>query len=59
MKTKLIFFWLLIVIFSATTALAIPTNITVRVKTKDAKFLGTSMGGAQITIRDVFRYFRG
>jgi len=54
MKTKLIFLWLLIVIFSATTALAIPTNITVRVKTKDAKFLGTSMGGAQITIRDVF-----
>lgn len=54
MKTKLIFLWLLIVIFSATTALAVPTNITVRVKTKDAKFLGTSMGGAQITIKDVF-----
>lgn len=54
MKTKLTFLWLLILIFSATTALAIPTKITVRVKTKDAKFLGTSMGGAQINISDVF-----
>lgn len=54
MKPKLIFLCLLIVIFSASTALAIPTDITVRVKTKNAKFLGTSMGGAQITIKDVF-----
>ena len=28
------------------------TTITVRVKTKDAKFLGSSMGGAMIIIRD-------
>jgi hypothetical protein len=33
-------------------AAAVPTEITVRVKTKDAKFLGTSMKGAQITITD-------
>ena len=29
-----------------------PTNVTVRVMSKDAKFIGTSMGGARITIRD-------
>jgi len=28
------------------------TRITVRVKTKDAKFLGSSMGGALVTLRD-------
>jgi len=28
------------------------TRITVRVKTKDAKFLGSSMGGAMVTLRD-------
>ena len=28
------------------------TRITVRVKTKDAKFLGRSMGGALVTLRD-------
>ncbi|MEF8941473.1 MAG: hypothetical protein V5B78_01650 [Desulfohalobiaceae bacterium] len=28
------------------------THITVRVKTKDAKFLGSSMGGALVTLRD-------
>ncbi|QPJ63788.1 MAG: hypothetical protein G3M70_10825 [Candidatus Nitronauta litoralis] len=34
------------------TAWAEPTNITVRVISKDAKFIGTSMGGALITLRD-------
>jgi hypothetical protein len=29
-----------------------PTNITVRVLSKDAKFIGTSMGGMQVTLRD-------
>lgn len=33
-------------------ALAEPTNITVRVLGKDSKFIGTSMGGMRITIRD-------
>ncbi len=29
-----------------------PTDITVRVLSKDAKFIGTSMGGMRITVRD-------
>jgi len=29
-----------------------PTTITVRVLSKDAKFIGTSMGGARVVIRD-------
>lgn len=33
-------------------ASAEPTNITVRVLSKDAKFIGTSMGGVRVTIRD-------
>jgi len=37
----------------AGTASAEPTRLTVRVMAKDAKFIGTSIGGAQITIRDV------
>jgi len=34
-------------------AAAAPTEITVRVMSKDAKFVGTSMGGVLITITDV------
>jgi hypothetical protein len=41
------------IICTATTSVAIPTTITVRVKSKDAKFVGTSMGGVLITIEDV------
>ncbi|MBL27021.1 MAG: hypothetical protein CMM50_05655 [Rhodospirillaceae bacterium] len=33
-------------------AVAEPTDITVRVMSKDAKFVGTSMGGVRITIAD-------
>lgn len=33
-------------------AYAEPTDITVRVLSKDAKFIGTSMGGMQVTLRD-------
>jgi len=33
-------------------ARAEPTNITVRVMSKDAKYIGSSMGGMQITLRD-------
>ena len=32
--------------------MGIATQITVKVRTKDAKFLGTSMGGALVTLRD-------
>lgn len=37
---------------SAGTVQALETRVDVRVRTKDAKFLGTSMGGALITIRN-------
>jgi hypothetical protein len=50
MRLKVLFAVLLAMLFAATTTLAVPTHITVRVKTKDAKFLGTSMGGALVTI---------
>ncbi len=36
----------------STSAMAVPTRITVRVKTKDAKFMGTGIGGALVTIKD-------
>jgi hypothetical protein len=41
-----------IVFFTASTATAVSTHITVMVKTKDAKFLGTSMGGALVKINN-------
>ncbi|MGB6970274.1 MAG: hypothetical protein WBD76_13595 [Methyloceanibacter sp.] len=37
---------------SSVAALAEPTDITVRIISKDAKFVGSSMGGARITVRD-------
>lgn len=40
------------VLLAALSAWGMPTRITVKVRTKDAKFLGTSMGGALVTIRD-------
>src|SRR5512144_323723 len=53
MKLKHVIFAFIIVLMAAVSALAVPTQITVRVKSKDAKFVGTSMGGALITIRNV------
>lgn len=38
--------------FAAAPARAEPTDITVRVVSKDAKFIGTSMGGMRIVLRD-------
>ena len=52
MKARSILLGLLIILFTATPTLAVPTHITVRVKSKDAKFVGDSMGGALVTIRD-------
>ncbi len=40
-------------ILMATVVQAAPTEIVVRVISKDAKFIGTSIGGTLITIRDV------
>jgi hypothetical protein len=41
-----------VLLFAPGTALAEPTNITVRVMSKDAKYIGSSMGGMQIVVRD-------
>jgi hypothetical protein len=43
---------LTILLMSATAALATPTQITVCVKAKDAKFIGTTLGGVLITIKN-------
>ncbi len=42
----------LVGLVSAGAALAEPTDVTVRVISKGAKFVGSSMGGVQITLRD-------
>jgi hypothetical protein len=45
--------WLLLALtLLSGAAAAVPTDITVRVRAKDAKFIGTSMGGVRITITD-------
>ncbi|NER14734.1 hypothetical protein GWK08_14855 [Leptobacterium flavescens] len=43
---------LVAILFISFNLSATPTKITVRVKAKDAKFIGNSMGGAHIIIRD-------
>jgi hypothetical protein len=53
MNAKSLFFGLFIIVMAATTAQAVPTQITVRVIAKDAKFVGTSMGGVLVTVRNV------
>ena len=53
MKWKGVLLAFLGVVFLWGNAQATPTDITVRIKTKDAKFLGSSMGGALITIKNV------
>ena len=52
MKTTGTLLGVLFLVMMTTSAWAVPTEITVHVKTKDAKFLGTSMGGALVTIKD-------
>jgi hypothetical protein len=42
---------LLVIAVTAGVAEAAETKVVVRAKSKDAKFIGTSMGGAQVTIR--------
>ncbi len=53
MKLKHLLCGFFIVVVAASSVFAVPTQITVRVKSKDAKFVGTSMGGVLITIRNV------
>lgn len=43
---------LLLALAAAAPAAAEETAVTVRVLSRDAKFIGTSMGGARVTIRD-------
>ncbi len=43
-----------ILLITSTAVFAVPTTVTVRVKSKDSKFIGTSMGGVLVTIRDVY-----
>lgn len=49
---KIIFSLLVMAAFLPVVANAVPTQIVVRVKAKDAKFIGTSVGGALVTIKD-------
>ncbi len=53
MNVKHLIFGFFIVVMAATSVQAVPTQITVRVKAKDGKFVGTTMGGVLITVRDV------
>ena len=55
MKTAGMFIILifLAVIFTDATAIAAPTKVTVMVRAKDAKFIGSSMAGVLITVRNV------
>jgi hypothetical protein len=53
MKLKFMVIGLFVLVSAATSVLAVPTQIAVRVKAKDAKFVGTSMGGALVLIRNV------
>jgi hypothetical protein len=48
---KLLFATALLLMF-ANLSWAVPTTVTVRAKSKDAKFIGSSMGGASVVIRD-------
>ena len=52
-NVKKVFMAILIVLFSVSSAIAVSTEIIVRVKSKDAKFIGSSMGGVLVTIKDI------
>ena len=43
---------LLAVIVSFGVSEAVQTNVIIRAKSKDAKFIGTKMGGAMVVVRD-------
>ncbi len=53
MKIRTCIVTLLILLILSAAAYAVPTNITVTVKAKDAKFLGTNMGGALVLIKNL------
>ena len=49
---KLLLTTALLLVFAGISGAA-PTTVTIRAKSKDAKFIGSSMGGALVVIRDV------
>ncbi len=49
---KKLLFTTALLILLAGISWAVPTTVTVRAKSKDAKFIGSSMGGALVVIRD-------
>lgn len=52
MMLKALIFCLMGVFFMCASAMAVPTEIVVKVKSKDGKFIGSSMGGVLITLKD-------
>lgn len=52
MKRVIVCLVIATVVFACATCDAVPTAVTVRVISKGAKFVGTSMGGVRITLRD-------
>ena len=44
--------WIVAFLTTSASAFATPTHLTVRVKSKDAKFIGTGVGGVLITVKD-------
>lgn len=53
MKRTLLILTVFVFLFSVSSLQAKPTDIVVHVKSKGAKFIGTSMGGVLVTIKDV------
>lgn len=49
---SLVFPFFIFLLFTSNFALAQETEVMVRVKAKDAKFIGSSMGGAKVVIKD-------
>ena len=47
-----LFFTLSLTLLAVTAVRAEPTEVSIRVLSKDAKFIGSSMGGMRITLRD-------
>jgi len=41
-------------VFGALPAFAVPTSITVRARANDAKFIGTAVGGLEVTVKDFY-----
>lgn len=51
-KPFLTYLWLFLVLFTAVSTQAKTTKITIRALAKDAKFIGTGIGGAYVTVKN-------